>query len=131
MDPLFTVVPSQVRPMTVPGPPPPLPPPWDPLRNQNTSPAATAALPDGVACTTLRWPFPKLPKKDDGRGLQTTCIGSVTLTPMRVLGPGNVTDRPGPVTVAGPAAADAVLAKSGIASSGTAIASLAYFVHMF
>jgi hypothetical protein len=37
----------------------------------------------------------------------------------------------GLVTVGGPAAADAELAKSGIASSGTAIASLAYFVHIF
>jgi hypothetical protein len=58
-------------------------------------------------------------------------IGTVTLTPIRVLGPGNVTDNPGPVIVVGPAAADAELAKSGIASSGKAIASLAYFVHIF
>jgi hypothetical protein len=35
------------------------------------------------------------------------------------------------VIVVGPAAADAELAKSGKASSGKAIASLAYFVHIF
>src|SRR4029077_17099720 len=118
--------------MTVPGPPPPpLPPPWVPLRNQNTSPAPTAALPEGAACTRARWPLPKEPKTDSGSGLQTTWIGTVTLTPMRALGPGNVTDMPGPLTPGGPGAADAVLVTSGIASRGTAIASLAYFVQKF
>jgi hypothetical protein len=128
--PAFTVVPSQVRAMNEPpGPPPPLPPNWVLLMNQKTLAAPTATFPDGVAWSKLRCPFPKLPKKAGASGLQTTWIGTVTLTPIRVLGPGNVTDKPEPVIVVGPTAADAEVAKSGMARSGSATASLAYFFH--
>jgi hypothetical protein len=70
-----------------------------------------------------------VPKNAGGRKLHVTRIGTVTLTPIRVLGPGNVTDKPEPVILVGPAAADAEVAKSGMARSGNTTASLAYFFH--